>query len=87
MDAQDYRMEAALYFPRSVNAKQKSLCFRRFGRAAEAIRYAVEELAPKILNNCSLEVNGLYYFGHEIRPLYDSCDFPLRRRSKTDPQA
>lgn len=81
MDAQDYRMEAALYFSKSASAKQKSLIFRRFGRASEAIRFAIEELSPKILNSCSLEVNGLHFFGRQIRPLYDSCDFPLRRRS------
>ncbi len=82
MDALDYGMEAGLYFPRTVNARQKSLSFRRFGHASEAIRYAVEELTPKILTSCSLEVNGLYYFGREIQPLYDSSAFPLRRRSK-----
>jgi hypothetical protein len=81
MDAQDYRMEAALYFSKSGSTKQKSLIFRRFGRAADAIRYAVEELSPNILNSCSLEVNDLHYFGRQIRPLYDSSSFPLRRRS------
>ena len=80
MDAQDYRMEAGLFFSRSENSSNKSLIFRRFGRAADAIRYAVEELPPKILASCSLEVNGLHYFGREIRPLYDSEAFPLRRR-------
>lgn len=81
MDALDYGMEAALYFSKS--AKQKSLTFRRFDQAADAIAYAVEELPPNFLNGCSLEVNGLHYLGREIRPLYDSNDFPLTRRSKT----
>ena len=80
MDAKDYRMEAGLYFAKSANTKQRSLVFRRFSRAAEAIRYAVEDLAPKVFDSCSLEVNGAHYFGREIRPLYDSGDFPLRRR-------
>jgi hypothetical protein len=80
MDAKEYRMEAALCFSRNAKAKQRSLVFRRFSRAAEAIRYAVEELAPKALDSCSLEVNELHFFGREIRPLYDSADFPLRRR-------
>lgn len=82
MDTQDYRMEAALFFAKNANAKQKTLVFRRFPRAAEAIRYAVEDLAPKIFVSCSLEVNGLHYFGREIRHLYDSADFPLRRRAE-----
>ncbi len=83
MAAQDYRMEAALYFSKRSGTKQKSLAFRHFHRAADAICYAVEELSPKSFNSCSLEVNGLYYFGRQIRPLYDSDDFPLQRRSKT----
>jgi len=80
MDTQTYRSEAGLFFAKNANARQKSLNFRKFARAAEAIRFAVEELAPKIFNSCSLEVNGEHYFGREIRPLYDSSDFPLRRR-------
>ncbi len=79
MDAQDYRMEADLFFSKSTNHKDKSLTFRRFDHAADAIRYAVEELTPHMLAGCSLEVNGLHYFGREIRPLYDSETFPLRR--------
>ena len=82
MDAQDYRMEADLFFSKRVNHKDKSLTFRRFRCAADAIRYAVEELSPDMLAGCSLEVNGLHYFGREIRPLYDSEAFPLRRQSK-----
>lgn len=80
MEAQDYRMEAALFFAKSASTRQKSLSFKRFPQAAEAIRYAVEDLAPKIFSSCSLEVNGEHYFGREIRPLYDSNDFPLPRR-------
>lgn len=65
----------------SKRGGKQSLSFRRFGRAAEAIRFAVEELPSKQLATCSLEVNGLYYFGREIRPLYDSDEYPLRRTS------
>jgi hypothetical protein len=84
VEAQDYRMEASLYFSKRAGAKQKSLAFRHFGHAADAIRYAVEDLSPQIFNSCSLEVNGLYYFGRQIRPLYDSDAFPLQRRSIKD---
>jgi hypothetical protein len=82
MDAIDYASEASLYYSKSAHPKQKSLVFRRFTVAAEAIRFAVEELSPKILDSCSLEVNEAHYFGREIRPLYDDCAFPLRRRVK-----
>jgi hypothetical protein len=82
MDANDYAMEASLFYAKTGNSRQKALTFRRFAKAAEAIRFAVEELAPKLLQGCSLEVNETHYFGREIRPLYDDQAFPLRRRDK-----
>ncbi|TLG79302.1 hypothetical protein [Methylocystis sp. B8] len=81
MDAKDYRNEAVLFFCKATNSKSKSLIFRRFPHASDAIRYAVEELTPKALASCSLEVAEQHFFGSEIRPLYDSSDYPLRRRS------
>ena len=80
MDRNDYLIEASLCYAKSADPKRKALVFRRFSRAAEAIRFAVEELAPKLLDGCSLEVNEIHYFGREIRPLYDDNVFPLRRR-------
>jgi hypothetical protein len=84
MVTNDYFLEASLYYSKSVNSKQKSLAFRRFTRAADAILFAVEELAPRILNSCSLEVNETHYYGREIRPLYDDHTFPLRRKLSTN---
>jgi len=82
MDANDYAMEASLFYAKTGHSRQRALTFRRFEKAAEAIRFAVEELAPKLLQGCSLEVNETHYFGREIRPLYDDRAFPLRRRDK-----
>jgi hypothetical protein len=82
MDANDYSCEASLYYSKTPHSRQKSLVFRRFPKAAEAIRFAVEELTPKIFDSCSLEVNDTHYFGREIRPLYESGAFPLRRHVK-----
>ncbi len=81
MDAADYASEASLYYAKNTHPKQKSLVYRKFAIAAEAIRFAVEELSPKVLNGCSLEVNDIHYFGRQIRPLYDDCAFPLRRKT------
>jgi hypothetical protein len=82
MDAKTYAMEASLYYAKSHHSKQKSLIFRKFSKASDAIRFAVEELTPKLLDGCSLEVDESHYFGREIRPLYDDSAFPLRRRQK-----
>lgn len=80
MDVKGYKAEAALFFCKATNANCRSLSFQRFARASEAIRFAVEELAPMALASCSLEVDEQHFFGREIRPLYDSPDYPLRRR-------
>jgi len=79
MDAEDYRREASLFFEKVADKRRKALVFRRFPQAAEAIRYAIEELSPHALGACSLEVNDMHYFGRDIRPLYESADFPLTR--------
>ena len=81
MYAKDYGAEARLLFCKTPGAKRKSLVLRRFPRAAHAIRYAVEKLAPAALDRCSLEVKEQHFFGREIRSLYDSATYPFRRRS------
>jgi hypothetical protein len=83
MDSSDYFLEASLYYSKGANPKRKALTFRRFVRAAEAIRFAVEELTPKLLDGCTLEINDTHYFGREIRPLYDDSVFPLSRSRKS----
>lgn len=82
MRAFDYGTEAALYCSKTVTSRQKALTFRRFAQAAEAIRYAIEELPAYALDSCSLEVDDERYFGKAIRPLYESVDFPLPRRPR-----
>ena len=83
MEAKHYKMEASLYYAKHASSCRKALVLRRFAKAAEAIRFAVEDLPPKLLGGCSLEVEESYYFGQEIRPLYDHQAFPLRRRTKS----
>jgi hypothetical protein len=81
MEQKDYFLEAALYYGKSAN-RGRTLAFRRFEQAAEAIRFAVEELTPSILNGCKLEIGEEEYFGRAIRPLYDDHAFPLFRRKQ-----
>jgi hypothetical protein len=52
----------------------------RFERAADAIRFAVERLPPKLLVGACLEVDEVRIDSHGIRHLYDSVDYPLIRR-------
>jgi hypothetical protein len=78
----DYTAEAALFCSKTVGGRHKPLMFKRFTQAAEAIRYAIEELPAYVLGGCALEVDEERYFGKAIRPLYESVDFPLKRRAK-----
>ncbi len=49
MDAKGYASEASLYYKKSASSQQKTLVFRHFARACEAIRFEVEDLDPRVL--------------------------------------
>ena len=55
--------------------------YGRFARAAEAIRFAIEELPPELLPDACLEVGEKIFDRDGIRRLYDSEDYPLVRRA------
>ncbi len=56
--------------------------YRRFDKASEAIRFAVEELPEPLLLGATIQV-GDERLGHrEIRALYDSESFPTKRATR-----
>jgi cold shock CspA family protein len=73
----DYTASAELF----ATQGRSGLRYRRFAQAAEAIRYAIEKLPPKVLSGTSLEVNDERYDATQIRALYDSQHYPLTRAS------
>ena len=75
----DYCTEAELFTTGYRNSRRQPLAYRRFARAADAIRFAIEELPPQLLVGTYLEVNELRYQSTEIRGLYESADYPLAR--------
>ena len=77
----DYGAEAEMFSPLSRKARRQPLGYRRFARAADAIRFAIEELPPKLLVGTYLEVAEHRYEGHQIRRLYDGTGYPLDRRA------
>lgn len=54
--------------------------YRRFPRAADAIRYTIEKLPPNFLSGTRLEVEEQDYDGKQIRVLYESDGYPLTRK-------
>jgi hypothetical protein len=77
----DYGVSAELFPSRNRKHNTQSLRYRRFARAADAIRFAIEELPSDLLVGAFLEVDGKRYGSGSIRRLYESSDYPLPRGS------
>jgi hypothetical protein len=75
----DYNASAEL-FPSDRKKPRRPTGYRRFSTAAEAIRYAIEELPAEYLVGAILEVNEDRFEADEIRRLYDDPTYPLPRR-------
>ena len=79
MSTFDYTAEAELFPARSRKISASRVTYKRFAKAAEAVRYAIEELAPQRLLGTYLEVEEARFDSRGIRRLYDSSDYPLKR--------
>jgi hypothetical protein len=75
----DYRAPAELFPSRNRKARQL-VKYRRFDTAADAIKFAMEELPTPALLGAFIEIDEAR-FGHaDIRELYESPDYPLKRQ-------
>lgn len=92
MAAFDYRTAAALTPTRSTaepfparrrKFRREPVGYGRFARAADAIRFAIEELPPELLRDARLEVDEETFDREGIRRLYESREYPLARRATT----
>ena len=73
----DYNAPAE-FFSASTR-KGRSVRYRRFDTAAEAIRFAVEELPPPMLVGAYLQVEDERFDSDQMRELYQSAAYPLER--------
>ena len=85
----DYSTEAELsptasevaLLPAGRRRMRQPTGYGRFARAADAIRFAIEELPPELLSAAQLKVTEERFDGDGIRRLYESADYPLARRA------
>jgi hypothetical protein len=76
----DYRAEAELFCAAILKSQRLPVTYKRFAHAADAIRFAIEELPPQVLIGTHLEVDEERFQGKDIRRLYESAHYPHARR-------
>jgi hypothetical protein len=76
----DYFGEAELFPTNNRKYKRAAFGYRRFAKAAEAIRFAIEQLPSEALAGAYLEVREQRFDRHGIQRLYESDAYPLPRR-------
>jgi hypothetical protein len=74
----DYNAPAELY-PGRNRKSAKRVTYRRFETAADAIRFAVEELPEPLLLGACIEINEQRLNHKDIQALYASEQYPLKR--------
>jgi hypothetical protein len=76
----DYQSEAELFPTRARKTGRQPLGYKRFARAADAIRFAIEDLPPALLVGAFLQVDDQRFDVEGIRRLYEASAYPLPRR-------
>jgi len=77
----DYCSQAELFIARCKGSPRKRLVYRRFATAAEAIRFAVEDFPAIRTLDAWMLVGDERFDSKDIHRLYESDDYPLRRRT------
>jgi hypothetical protein len=76
----DYSAPAEMFMTHARSARRHTTTYRRFPTAAEAIRFAVEEIPPPLLVGAVMEVREERFDHKGIRELYAQDGYPLARR-------
>jgi len=80
MSVFNYRAEAELFPTKNRRSKSAPFAYRRFERAADAIRFAVEDLPADAFAGAYLEVGEVRFDRRGIRELYDHAEYPHVRK-------
>ena len=78
----DYGASAELFMPKRRSGARQPLSYRRFATAAEAIRFAVEELPGVRKLGAWMQVGEERFNSEDIQRLYESAGYPRRRRTR-----
>jgi len=73
----DYNAPAELFLAKPVKGSRTK--YRRFATAAEALRFAVEDLRIPKAFGAWLAVGDERFDSSEIQRLYEADDYPLRK--------
>jgi hypothetical protein len=77
----DYTSPADLFTAKRKSTLRARLACRRFTTAAEAIRFAVEDVPAIRMLGAWLQVGEERFDSEKIHRLYESDDYPLQRRT------
>jgi hypothetical protein len=79
----NYRAPAELFPSRNRKSRQP-VKYRRFETAAHAIQFAMEELPPLALLGAFIEIDEARLGHVDIRELYESPDYPLKKQAMNE---
>jgi hypothetical protein len=78
----NYNAAAELFPTRRRLPRRQAFGYKRFEQAAQAIRFAMENLPPECLVGAFLEVDEQRYGNDDIRRLYECAEYPLTRAAR-----
>lgn len=70
----DYTAPAELFMTKAKSGRRQPITYRRFATAAEAIKFAIEEIPASLLVGVVLEVAEERFDHAAIRELYNNRD-------------
>jgi hypothetical protein len=82
----NYSAPAELFPSRNRKVASK-IKYRRFDKAADAIRFAIEELPEGLLLGAYIQIDDNRLGHQDIRTLYESDRYPLRKPKQVKSQA
>jgi hypothetical protein len=82
MSSFNYDMPGEFYSRKRQGSRLSGLSYQRFDTAAEAIRFAIEDLPSAEFTSCMLEANGERFGARELKALYASPRYPLQRPTR-----